>query len=166
MEFLDKGKHCQLQSCNQFDYLPFECFHCKGSFCKVHRAPKDHECQAWVKLMAPAPIVKKKKKKTRCKVCRRVIPNRNIAPCDCDKCGMIVCETHRLPEYHDCKWLETLRHTKKGGKSTGQKRRKQRQNTADPIPSALAKTCREETRRSSKKKSCCQTIFGLVGGKN
>lgn len=42
MEFTTLGKRCQVQHCNQHDYLPFECKYCTKFHCKMH-AP-DHDC--------------------------------------------------------------------------------------------------------------------------
>ena len=44
MEFLDLGKHCKMQGCNQKDFLPFQCDGCGDHYCKEHRSYKDHGC--------------------------------------------------------------------------------------------------------------------------
>ena len=44
MEMPHIGKHCQLKSCNKLDYLPFNCKHCRLSFCLDHWKPEGHIC--------------------------------------------------------------------------------------------------------------------------
>jgi len=44
MEFPDLGQHCSMPSCNQLDFLPFECGACHQIFCLEHRSFKAHNC--------------------------------------------------------------------------------------------------------------------------
>ncbi|KAI5479980.1 zinc finger, AN1-type protein [Pseudohyphozyma bogoriensis] len=43
-EFLVLGKHCQEKSCNQLDFLPFNCPCCAQPFCAEHFRPTAHAC--------------------------------------------------------------------------------------------------------------------------
>ena len=44
MEFDNAGKHCEHPSCNQQDFLPFQCKHCRKSYCVVHKGMETHGC--------------------------------------------------------------------------------------------------------------------------
>ena len=46
MEFADVGKHCNMQHCQQQDFLPFKCEFCRQIFCGHHRRPEDHNCKS------------------------------------------------------------------------------------------------------------------------
>ena len=45
LEFSDKGKHCAVDTCRQFDLLPFYCEACKQYHCVEHQRRRDHECK-------------------------------------------------------------------------------------------------------------------------
>lgn len=47
MELPHLGKHCGDNSCNQLDFLPFECEWCAGVYCKDHREGRVHKCEQW-----------------------------------------------------------------------------------------------------------------------
>ena len=64
MEVLDKGKHCQENSCNRFDLLPIQCKACKKSFCSVHIKCENHSCQDSSKLDFKIPV---------CQICNKTI---------------------------------------------------------------------------------------------
>lgn len=40
------GTHCSVVDCRQLDFLPFNCQHCKHTFCLEHRQPAQHNCTA------------------------------------------------------------------------------------------------------------------------
>ncbi|XP_058112122.1 zinc finger AN1 domain-containing stress-associated protein 12 [Magnolia sinica] len=42
--FPELGKHCQQSSCNQLDFLPFNCDACLMVYCVEHRSYKSHDC--------------------------------------------------------------------------------------------------------------------------
>ncbi|KAI8607889.1 hypothetical protein BC830DRAFT_1157537 [Chytriomyces sp. MP71] len=42
MEFYDVGKHCARPDCNQQDYLPFTCTHCRKNYCATHKFFDSH----------------------------------------------------------------------------------------------------------------------------
>ena len=46
MEF-NIGEHCQLEECNQLDFLPFKCDLCKKIFCLKHKSYDDHKCEVY-----------------------------------------------------------------------------------------------------------------------
>jgi len=39
-----KGKHCAMDECKQFDFLPFKCDGCSKMYCLEHRTQKAHKC--------------------------------------------------------------------------------------------------------------------------
>src|SRR4030042_3957075 len=41
------------QKCGEETFLPFQCLHCGGQFCAVHRLPENHECQKMELARAP-----------------------------------------------------------------------------------------------------------------
>uniref|UniRef100_A0A1D2ACU5 Zinc finger AN1 and C2H2 domain-containing stress-associated protein 16 n=2 Tax=Auxenochlorella protothecoides TaxID=3075 RepID=A0A1D2ACU5_AUXPR len=43
-DLLSVGTHCAFPDCNQLDFLPFTCKHCRGVFCLEHRSQAQHEC--------------------------------------------------------------------------------------------------------------------------
>mmetsp|Transcript_20730 Transcript_20730/g.18139 ORF Transcript_20730/g.18139 Transcript_20730/m.18139 type:complete len:95 (-) Transcript_20730:415-699(-) len=50
MDFHNLGKHCHEPTCRQIDFLPFQCSHCKLTFCLDHRDARSHECKFDVKV--------------------------------------------------------------------------------------------------------------------
>mmetsp|Transcript_9537 Transcript_9537/g.14348 ORF Transcript_9537/g.14348 Transcript_9537/m.14348 type:complete len:296 (+) Transcript_9537:282-1169(+) len=44
MEFDHVGAHCEAESCNQRDFLPFKCSYCSKNLCHSHRSPLAHGC--------------------------------------------------------------------------------------------------------------------------
>lgn len=46
MEFDHVGVHCQFESCNQKDFLPFRCDLCNKMLCLQHRSVLAHSCNA------------------------------------------------------------------------------------------------------------------------
>nr|CAD7195087.1 unnamed protein product [Timema douglasi]CAD7405332.1 unnamed protein product [Timema poppensis] len=44
MELPNIGQQCALNGCEQLDFLPFPCAHCKLLFCKEHCQPDSHAC--------------------------------------------------------------------------------------------------------------------------
>uniref|UniRef100_A0A7S2TG68 AN1-type domain-containing protein n=1 Tax=Lotharella oceanica TaxID=641309 RepID=A0A7S2TG68_9EUKA len=65
MDLNHVGKHCALKECNQLDFLPFRCGHCKRSFCLNHYKPEDHSCSEYKPPRPPVIAV--------CKDCKRSI---------------------------------------------------------------------------------------------
>lgn len=44
MELPHIGKHCTVKTCNQIDFLPFNCQYCRGIFCAGHWKLSQHDC--------------------------------------------------------------------------------------------------------------------------
>mmetsp|Transcript_37408 Transcript_37408/g.38092 ORF Transcript_37408/g.38092 Transcript_37408/m.38092 type:complete len:271 (-) Transcript_37408:131-943(-) len=44
MEFENLGKHCEVKTCHQKDFLPFKCDVCKLTLCLTHRPYAAHNC--------------------------------------------------------------------------------------------------------------------------
>ena len=112
---LDIGKHCSLKECNMLDYCPFLCQSCSEYYCLNHRMPKQHYCndnpvtiENTKKKNIKNKSIKVKKTKTtvKCDVCKKKIRNYVVYPFQCTQCGINVCESHRIPEYHNCVWLK------------------------------------------------------------
>jgi predicted nucleic acid binding AN1-type Zn finger protein len=68
MEFDHVGLHCEFESCNQKDFLPFKCADCSKMFCLLHRSTVAHNCivvQSRDKISMECPICKKSIKMNR-----------------------------------------------------------------------------------------------------
>ncbi|KAG2181464.1 hypothetical protein INT44_008277 [Umbelopsis vinacea] len=131
MELLDVGKHCNLISCRQLDFLPFKCADCRYSFCQEHSHPDEHNCQnknaTRIDIRIPT-----------CQTCNKPVPLRSrtedpekrmadhlashctdikvdhkvctapncrtkiLVPIACSSCGKQVCVKHRWPKEHNC----------------------------------------------------------------
>ena len=55
------GKHCQLEYCNQLDFLPFLCQSCRKTFCLDHRTEDAHRCAnkgAWAERKRQAQLAR------------------------------------------------------------------------------------------------------------
>merc|ERR1712127_438060 len=131
MEMPHIGKHCQLKSCNQLDYLPFNCKHCRFSFCLGHWKPEDHSCSEIKKINLPenssqhktsqhsilqtkvttttssghssSNKPEKPKKKRKQNPCNMPDCNGyNLVKMGCGDCGVNFCVKHRFPEEHEC----------------------------------------------------------------
>jgi len=56
MEFPNLGAHCEVPSCKQLDFLPFQCNACNGSFCLEHRSYRDHACASTSSKIISCPL--------------------------------------------------------------------------------------------------------------
>ncbi|KAH7035532.1 AN1-like zinc finger protein [Microdochium trichocladiopsis] len=112
------GKHCQLDYCNQLDFLPFHCQSCKKTFCLDHRTEDAHKCEnrgAWAERKRQAQLARPSAgagKLMRDTVsvkpcsddsCKTVIGTPQSTGVHCDRCNRDYCLKHRLQEDHDCK---------------------------------------------------------------
>lgn len=112
------GKHCQLEYCNQLDFLPFHCQSCKKTFCLDHRTEDSHRCEsrgAWAERKRQAQLARPSAgagKHMRDAVsvkpccddsCKTVIGTPQSTGVHCDRCNRDYCLKHRLQENHDCK---------------------------------------------------------------
>lgn len=104
MEFPDLGKHCELKSCRQLDFCPFQCTYCKKWFCKDHRSQHEHYCEELKKPKPVAPVVSAPTTSIYNHSCD--VPNcknMSIVPHYCYTCGNNFCVFHRLHMNHETK---------------------------------------------------------------
>ncbi|KAI1279988.1 AN1-like zinc finger protein [Xylaria sp. FL0933] len=112
------GKHCQLEYCNQLDFLPFLCQSCKKTFCLDHRTEDAHKCEnkgAWAERRRQAQLARPaagEGKRMRDYVtqkpcaaadCKTTIGTALVPGVHCANCNYDYCLKHRLREEHDCK---------------------------------------------------------------
>ncbi|KAI1143099.1 AN1-type zinc finger protein [Hypoxylon sp. FL0543] len=112
------GKHCQLEYCNQLDFLPFFCQSCKKTFCLDHRSETAHRCAnagAWAERRRQAQLVKPSagegkrmrdfvsQKPCAAADCKTVVGTSLVPGVHCASCNRDYCLKHRLREEHDCK---------------------------------------------------------------
>ncbi|KAI0966284.1 AN1-like zinc finger protein [Xylaria arbuscula] len=112
------GKHCQLEYCNQLDFLPFHCQSCKKTFCLDHRTEDSHKCEnkgAWAERRRQAQLARPaagEGKRMRDYVtqkpcaatnCKSTIGTSLVPGVHCANCNYDYCLKHRLREEHDCK---------------------------------------------------------------
>ncbi|KAI0013042.1 hypothetical protein F4779DRAFT_473399 [Xylariaceae sp. FL0662B] len=112
------GKHCQLDYCNQLDFLPFFCQSCKKTFCLDHRTEDAHKCAsagAWAERRRQAQLAKPSAgegKRMRDFVtakpcaagdCKTVVGTSLVPGVHCAGCNRDYCLKHRLKEEHDCR---------------------------------------------------------------
>ncbi|KAH8548605.1 hypothetical protein BGW37DRAFT_523089 [Umbelopsis sp. PMI_123] len=70
MELLDIGKHCNLISCRQLDFLPLKCPDCQFSFCQEHSHQDAHNCRNKNATQIDIRI-------STCDLCHKPVPLRN-----------------------------------------------------------------------------------------
>ncbi|XP_041737062.1 AN1-type zinc finger protein 1 isoform X2 [Coregonus clupeaformis] len=103
MAELDIGKHCNIKSCNQTDFLPFICDACRGVFCLEHRSRDLHSC----------PVVDVKKAvqmsggSTSYPCTFEECKGKELLPVICPHCQKHFCLAHRHQDDHKCEKLET-----------------------------------------------------------
>ncbi|KAI0411198.1 AN1-like zinc finger protein [Xylaria grammica] len=111
------GKHCQLDYCNQLDFLPFFCQSCKKTFCLDHRTEDSHKCEnkgGWAERRRQAQLARPaagEGKRMRDYVsqkpcaaidCKTTIGTSLVPGVHCANCNHDYCLKHRLREEHDC----------------------------------------------------------------
>jgi len=111
------GKHCQLEYCNQLDFLPFFCQSCKKTFCLDHRTEDAHKCEnkgAWAARRREAQISRPaagegkrmrdlvSQKPCAATDCKTTIGTSLVPGVHCSSCNYDYCLKHRLREEHDC----------------------------------------------------------------
>lgn len=112
------GKHCQLEYCNQLDFLPFFCQSCKKTFCLDHRTEDSHRCAnagAWAarrreaQLARPSAGEGKRMRDTLAQPkpcantgCKSTVGTALVPGVHCASCNRDYCLKHRLREEHDC----------------------------------------------------------------
>ncbi|XP_056155699.1 AN1-type zinc finger protein 1 [Lampris incognitus] len=103
MAEVDLGKHCQIESCRQKDFLPFVCDSCNGFFCLEHRSRESHLC--------PEVPVKRESQTSggstsyRCSL--QDCKGKELLPIICPHCEKHFCLAHRHQDDHMCEKLET-----------------------------------------------------------
>ncbi|KAI0541160.1 AN1-like zinc finger protein [Xylaria digitata] len=111
------GKHCQLEYCNQLDFLPFFCQSCKKTFCLDHRTEDSHKCEnkgAWAERRRQAQLARPaagegrqmrdyvSQKPCAATNCKTTIGTSLVPGVHCANCNYDYCLKHRLREEHDC----------------------------------------------------------------
>ncbi|KAI1394020.1 AN1-type zinc finger protein [Hypoxylon trugodes] len=112
------GKHCQLEYCNQLDFLPFFCQSCKKTFCLDHRTEDSHKCAnkgAWAERKRQAQLSRTSagegkrmrdfvsQKPCAATDCKTTVGTSLVPGVHCSSCNRDYCLKHRLKEEHDCK---------------------------------------------------------------
>ncbi|KAI5922566.1 AN1-like zinc finger protein [Camillea tinctor] len=112
------GKHCQLEYCNQLDFLPFFCQSCKKTFCLDHRTEDSHKCAskgAWAERRRQAQLARPSAgegirmrdyvsaKPCAAGDCKTTVGTSLVPGVHCSGCNRDYCLKHRLREEHDCK---------------------------------------------------------------
>ncbi|KAI0515305.1 AN1-like zinc finger protein [Xylaria bambusicola] len=112
------GKHCQLEYCNQLDFLPFFCQSCKKTFCLDHRTEDSHKCEnkgAWAERRRQAQLARPaagegkrmrdfvNQKPCAAADCKTTVGTSLVPGVHCANCNHDYCLKHRLREEHDCK---------------------------------------------------------------
>ncbi|KAL4635268.1 AN1-type zinc finger protein 1 [Arapaima gigas] len=103
MAELDVGKHCQIESCHQKDFLPFVCDACSGVFCLEHRSRGSHSCpeipvQKEVSVSSSSTSYP-------CSISH--CGGKELLPVVCPYCEKHFCLAHRHQDDHLCEKLET-----------------------------------------------------------
>ncbi|XP_062841553.1 AN1-type zinc finger protein 1 isoform X2 [Trichomycterus rosablanca] len=103
MAELDMGKHCEIESCHQKDFLPFVCDSCSGVFCLEHRSRDAHSCpEVSVKREVSGAGVS-----TTYPCTFQDCKGKELLPVICQHCQKHFCLAHRHQDDHKCEKLET-----------------------------------------------------------
>ncbi|RKP02775.1 hypothetical protein CXG81DRAFT_24563 [Caulochytrium protostelioides] len=65
MEFYDTGRHCEVATCRQHDFLPRHCPGCQKDFCNEHGPADAHACPTPALVDVRAPV---------CPLCDAILP--------------------------------------------------------------------------------------------
>ncbi|KAJ3331031.1 AN1-type zinc finger protein 2A [Blyttiomyces sp. JEL0837] len=66
---MEWGTHCSEKTCNNLDFLPLTCLHCKLQFCNDHFKIDQHSCTVAKTIQLDAVA-------TKCPICEKVVPVR------------------------------------------------------------------------------------------
>ncbi|XP_077592534.1 AN1-type zinc finger protein 1 [Stigmatopora nigra] len=102
MAELDIGKHCQIDSCHQQDFLPFVCDSCNGVYCLDHRNRDAHSCTQEPVRKEPQSFGSSTNLPCSFQDCKRKEP----LPVICPQCQKHFCLAHRHAADHKCEKLE------------------------------------------------------------
>lgn len=103
-DFPDIGENCNVETCNQLDFLPIVCAYCSNIFCKNHGLPQNHQCPNLIDrtnepIRESAPIRTYPCTKKDCK-------RKELVPISCFSCRQHFCIQHRFPNDHECPKLD------------------------------------------------------------
>ncbi|XP_037550272.1 AN1-type zinc finger protein 1 [Nematolebias whitei] len=146
MAGLDIGKHCQVDSCNLKDFLPFVCDFCSGVYCLEHRSRDTHSCSKEPVKRESQTAVGSSSYPCSFEDCK----GKELLPVLCPQCEKQFCLAHRHQDDHKCENLEVQKprmsatkelvqkivESKDGSKSKGRKGAK---NAATAAKVALMK---------------------------
>ncbi|XP_070784481.1 AN1-type zinc finger protein 1 isoform X3 [Enoplosus armatus] len=102
MAELDIGKHCQIDSCNHKDFLPFVCDLCSGVFCLEHRSREAHSCSEVRMKSESRTTGGSTSYPCSFQDCR----GKELLPVICPQCEKHFCLAHRHQDDHKCEKLE------------------------------------------------------------
>ncbi|XP_030625065.1 AN1-type zinc finger protein 1 isoform X2 [Chanos chanos] len=102
MAELDIGKHCEIKSCHQKDFLPFVCDACAGVFCLEHRSRDAHSCPE-VPVQREIPVTGES---TLHQCTFEDCKGKELLPVICPHCQKHFCLAHRHQDDHKCEKLE------------------------------------------------------------
>ncbi|XP_051910920.1 AN1-type zinc finger protein 1 [Hippocampus zosterae] len=102
MAELDIGKHCQIDSCHQQDFLPFVCDSCDGVYCLEHRSREAHSCSQEPVRRNPQPMGGTTSHLCSFEDCK----GKELLPVICPQCEKCFCLVHRHQDDHKCEKLE------------------------------------------------------------
>lgn len=105
MAELDIGKHCQVESCNLKDFLPFVCEFCSGVYCLEHRSRDAHSCKE-----EPVKRELQASDGSKSYLCSfQDCKGKELLPVICPQCEKHFCLIHRHQDDHQCEKLEALK---------------------------------------------------------
>ncbi|XP_075936845.1 AN1-type zinc finger protein 1 [Anarhichas minor] len=102
MAEIDIGKHCQIDSCSQNDFLPFVCELCSGVFCLDHRSREAHSCSAEPVKRVSQTVGGSTSYPCSFQDCK----GKELLPVICPQCEKHFCLAHRHQDDHKCEKLE------------------------------------------------------------
>lgn len=128
-ELLNVGKHCDLKGCNQLDFLPVKCSHCKNIFCKEHFNYLNHNCKSWNAVSENNPTNISNVQRFSCKFvgCEKL----EETPIVCPKCHENFCMLHRLEKDHECGFVKPEHMPKTAELVTQIVEKRQQENKSD-----------------------------------
>uniref|UniRef100_UPI00398EC166 AN1-type zinc finger protein 1 n=1 Tax=Pristiophorus japonicus TaxID=55135 RepID=UPI00398EC166 len=102
MAELEVGKRCEVQHCQQLDFLPFVCDGCSGTYCLEHRSKDIHGCSGVCLRKEPVKSEGTSSYKCTYKSCK----TKELVPVICSYCEKHFCLGHRHQSDHDCEKQE------------------------------------------------------------
>ncbi|KAF6737666.1 AN1-type zinc finger protein 1 [Oryzias melastigma] len=102
MAEIDIGKHCQVESCNLKDFLPFVCDSCRGVYCLEHRSREAHVCPEKPVTKELPTVGGSKSYPCSFEDCK----GKELLEVICPQCEKHFCLAHRHQDDHKCEKLE------------------------------------------------------------